>query len=292
MHRIPLDISSARSLQLHRHSRKHAARDPLPLGRAADPRADGGADLSIPRSAGRTRHPRRRTGTAGVCLEVDAVRATRIPMRSKTICLYAFAFLFLTMAPAAIAQDAIADYRRKLAEYQAAHDAYEADAGAYWSSIAEKRRGRNAKRRERQAVTLDDYVLTQPPVYSGPKRPVNPQPEPEATPPPAKNHSGGRRSPEGGVRHFPVGAAAAGVGGRLQARLRPLRHASRADARAGGAGLCVRDRRQRQSRHAVGTELVAAGRARDLDRDRLQPAAHHQQRRADRRAGPAVPQGA
>jgi hypothetical protein len=107
-------------------------------------------------------------------------------MRSKTIRLYAVALLLLAMAPAAIAQDVIADYRRKLAEYQAAHDAYEADAGAYWSAIAEKRRGRNAKRRERQAITLDDYVLTQPPVYAGPKRPVNPQPEPEATPRPQK----------------------------------------------------------------------------------------------------------
>jgi hypothetical protein len=107
-------------------------------------------------------------------------------MRSKTIRHFAFALLLLAIAPAAIAQDAIADYRRKLAEYQAVHDAYEADAGAYWGSIAEKRRGRNAKRRERQAVTLDDYVLTQPPVYAGPKRPVNPQPEPEATPRPQK----------------------------------------------------------------------------------------------------------
>jgi len=111
-------------------------------------------------------------------------------MRSKTIRLYAFAFLLLAMAPAAMAQtaspDAIADYSRKLAEYQAARDAYEADAGGYWSSIAEKRRGRNAKRRERQVVTLDDYVLTQPPVYAGPRRPVNPQGEPEATPRPQK----------------------------------------------------------------------------------------------------------
>ncbi len=111
-------------------------------------------------------------------------------MRSKTIRSIAFAFLLLAMAPAAVAQtaspDAIADYRRKLAEYQAARDAYEADAGAYWSSIAEKRRGRNAKRREHQLVMLDDYVLTQPPVYAGPRRPVNPQGEPEAPPRPQK----------------------------------------------------------------------------------------------------------
>ena len=82
------------------------------------------------------------------------------------------------MAQAASPQ-AIAEYRRKLKEYQEARGAFDAEAGAYWASISEKRRGRNAKRRERQTITLDDYVLTQPPVYTGPKRPVNPAPEPE-----------------------------------------------------------------------------------------------------------------
>jgi hypothetical protein len=85
------------------------------------------------------------------------------------------------MAQAASPQ-AIAEYRRRLAEYQQARAAFEQQAGAYWSSIAEKRRGRNAKRRDRQQIALDDYVLTQPPVYSGPKRPVNPSPEPEEKP--------------------------------------------------------------------------------------------------------------
>jgi hypothetical protein len=81
------------------------------------------------------------------------------------------------MAQAASPQ-AIAEYRRKLREYQEARAAFEAEATAYWSSIADKRRGRNAKRREHVAIALDDYVLTQPPVYAGPKRPVNPQAEP------------------------------------------------------------------------------------------------------------------
>jgi hypothetical protein len=79
---------------------------------------------------------------------------------------------------------AVAEYRRLLKEYQDAHGAFEEQAGAYWNAIVEKRRGRNAKRREHLAITLDDYVLTQPPVYTGPKRPVNPEPEPpEARPP-------------------------------------------------------------------------------------------------------------
>jgi hypothetical protein len=92
------------------------------------------------------------------------------------------------MAQAASPQ-AIAEYRRKLREYQEARAAFEQEASTYWSSIADKRRGRNAKRRDRQAITLDDYVLTQPPVYTGPKRPVDPSPtpsEPEETPRPRK----------------------------------------------------------------------------------------------------------
>jgi hypothetical protein len=85
------------------------------------------------------------------------------------------------MAQAASPQ-AIAEYRRKLKEYQEARAAFDEEAGAYWASIAEKRKGRNAKRRERQAIVLDDYVLTQPPVYSGPKRPVSPELEEEKPP--------------------------------------------------------------------------------------------------------------
>ncbi|WP_213285637.1 hypothetical protein [Bradyrhizobium sp. sGM-13] len=85
------------------------------------------------------------------------------------------------MAQAASPQ-AMAEYRRKLKEYQEAHAAFEEQAGAYWASISEKRKGRNAKRRERQAITLNDYVLTQPPVYTGPKRPVSPEPEEEKPP--------------------------------------------------------------------------------------------------------------
>jgi hypothetical protein len=112
-------------------------------------------------------------------------------------CLRFFALALLLIAPQAVALDsvalpaaaadamaqavspqAIAEYRRKLREYLEAGAAFEAEASAYWSSIAGKRRGRNAKRREHQAIGLDDYVLTQPPVYTGPKRPVNPEPTP------------------------------------------------------------------------------------------------------------------
>ena len=46
-------------------------------------------------------------------------------------------------APAATS----AEYRRKLEEYTAARGKYEGEADAYWNSVAEKRRIRNAKRR-------------------------------------------------------------------------------------------------------------------------------------------------
>ena len=81
---------------------------------------------------------------------------------------------------------AIAEYRRKLAAYQQARAAFEQDASAYWSTIADKRRTRNAKRRDHQPIDAEDYVLTQPPVYTGPKRPINPAPEPEPPRPPHK----------------------------------------------------------------------------------------------------------
>ncbi|WP_309773669.1 hypothetical protein [Nitrobacter vulgaris] len=80
------------------------------------------------------------------------------------------------MAQAA-APAAIADYRRKLNAYQEARAAFEQEAGAYWNAIADKRRIRSAKRRSHQSITLDDYVLARPPLYEGPHRPINPEPE-------------------------------------------------------------------------------------------------------------------
>lgn len=77
---------------------------------------------------------------------------------------------------------AIAEYRKKLAAYEAARAAFETQAGPYWNLIAEKRSLRVGKRRNGRPVGLDDYVLTQPPVYTGPPRPVDPE-APAAIPP-------------------------------------------------------------------------------------------------------------
>lgn len=79
---------------------------------------------------------------------------------------------------AAIAQtpQQMTEYRRKLAEYNAVREPFEEAASAYWTAVGEKRRARNAKRRSNETITAEDYVLTQPPVYSGPPKPVDPTP--------------------------------------------------------------------------------------------------------------------
>jgi hypothetical protein len=85
----------------------------------------------------------------------------------------------LTMGAPGNVAAAMEQYRRALDVYNAAHDKYTAVANAYWSSITEKRKSRNAKRAAGEALALDDYVLDQPPVYTGPPRPHNPL-KPEA----------------------------------------------------------------------------------------------------------------
>jgi hypothetical protein len=112
-------------------------------------------------------------------------------------------FLLLTLAfvwsaglyaPYAAAQDrppaatpsalAVAKYRQELEAYLQARDAYQAAAKTYWSSITEKRRSRNGKRARGAALSIDDYVLDQPPVYSGPPKPRDPSKPSEPPQPP------------------------------------------------------------------------------------------------------------
>lgn len=75
------------------------------------------------------------------------------------------------------------EYYRLLAEYRAARQVYDEQNARYWNKVSDKRRERNAKRRSKQPITLDDYVLTQPPVYTGPPAPIDPS---QPTPPPVQ----------------------------------------------------------------------------------------------------------
>ncbi len=79
-------------------------------------------------------------------------------------------------------QKRMAIYRKQLAEYNKAWGAYEKVAVPYWRSVTEKRTHRRAKRARGGVITADDYVLEQPPIYTGPPKPKNP--EEEKKPPP------------------------------------------------------------------------------------------------------------
>jgi hypothetical protein len=76
----------------------------------------------------------------------------------------------------------MAEYQYLLAQYLAARQRYEAEADAYWSAVADKRRLRVGKRRGGQDVLLQDYVLTQPPLYAGPPPPIDPSAPTEEPP--------------------------------------------------------------------------------------------------------------
>jgi hypothetical protein len=87
---------------------------------------------------------------------------------------------------------AMAEYQRKLAAYKEARQKFDDLASVYWNAVAQKRRLRNAKRRDHQDVLVDDYVLTQPPLYAGPPPPRPPaqagENEKEAPEPPPRKY--------------------------------------------------------------------------------------------------------
>jgi hypothetical protein len=80
---------------------------------------------------------------------------------------------------------AMAQYRRALEDYKKARQSFTAASSAYWNSISEKRQLRNAKRARGEPLIISDYVLVQPPVYTGPPKPPNPL-KPEVSPPQAR----------------------------------------------------------------------------------------------------------
>ncbi len=108
-------------------------------------------------------------------------RALLALLMTTAACVAAPAFAQGEPSPAALA-----DYQAKLAEYERIHGAFERVNNAYWDDVAAKRRIRNAKRRDHQQSLLTDYVLTQPPVYTGPAKPVSPYPPPPPPPVPPK----------------------------------------------------------------------------------------------------------
>jgi hypothetical protein len=72
---------------------------------------------------------------------------------------------------------------QRLDEYIRARQKFDDDSSRYWALIVEKRRNRMAKRRNNEMLRIDDYVLTQPPVYTGPPKPANLPQVPQQAPP-------------------------------------------------------------------------------------------------------------
>lgn len=62
-----------------------------------------------------------------------------------------------------------ADEARELQAWKAARRAHEAQLDAYWAKVDAKRAERKAKRKHVESFSLDDYIMTFPPSYNGPK---------------------------------------------------------------------------------------------------------------------------
>ena len=78
----------------------------------------------------------------------------------------------------------IAEYQARLSEYNAAREAFTKAITEYWQSVVAKRKLRFELRNAYRTPSFNDYVLTQPPVYVGPPRPV---PPPSLQRPPSEN---------------------------------------------------------------------------------------------------------
>ena len=117
--------------------------------------------------------------------EIFMKRSTRAAVALSLSCAVSAAIWFDVPAAHGADQDIAkrqAVYREKLTAYARAFEAYEALAEPYWKSISKKR----AKRRAQASfehLAASDYVWQQPPIYSGPPKPTNP----ERAPSPAKD---------------------------------------------------------------------------------------------------------
>jgi hypothetical protein len=101
----------------------------------------------------------------------------RIPVRAVRGA-WALFLIFFSVGAAWAGDDLaqqMAEYRQKLAVYNEARAAYDELARPYWASISEKRKRRIVKQRNGEPPDANDYVLKQPPLYSGPPRPQNPE---------------------------------------------------------------------------------------------------------------------
>ncbi|MEP1441665.1 MAG: hypothetical protein ABJK39_01500 [Hyphomicrobiales bacterium] len=67
-----------------------------------------------------------------------------------------------------------ASYQEKLSAYRAAYSVFQAKTDRYWAEIARKKDIRTQRRKAGKPFKRKHFVLVQPPKYTGPKRPKNP----------------------------------------------------------------------------------------------------------------------
>ncbi|MEZ5924908.1 MAG: hypothetical protein R3D57_11065 [Hyphomicrobiaceae bacterium] len=94
-------------------------------------------------------------------------------MLKTTILLLSLSVAFTVAAQAEIDLSPLSAGERAIyTKWKRAYDAYETVADGYWSRTVALRKLRREKSAAGEALTRDDYVLEQPPVYDGPKEPT------------------------------------------------------------------------------------------------------------------------
>ena len=130
--------------------------------------------------------------TAERSVSLDAAHRRRVVAFASVLTV---ACLVLPSATAAVQQHtgqlavpASPAHPENVEELTKARQKYEDEAAAYWALISQMRRGRNAKRRDHQDISLNDYVLAQPPAYVGGSRSIELSLPPEKPPPMAPKY--------------------------------------------------------------------------------------------------------
>ena len=168
---------------------------------------------------------------------------------------------------------AMAEYRKKLAEYNKVYDAYEKVAGAllarrHRQALAPAHQGCQQHPPHRRRLRADAAAGLHRPLQAG--EPADAGKERRAHP----RRRGVSRRGQGRVR---LRAGDPGRRDRLQARLRQGRRRQRPQQGDGREDLRLRIRRQRPLRYPGGSRVQPQGEG-DLHGAGLQPAPHHQHR--------------
>lgn len=108
-------------------------------------------------------------------------------LRPSFFSIVAFALCLLVWSPPFVGEAKAATYQEQLSAYRAAYREFEGRSKRYWAEIARKKSIRSKLRKSGKKIKQKHYVLEQPPKYTGPKRPKNPNAGPIVKKPPKKS---------------------------------------------------------------------------------------------------------